>query len=269
MTDPNPPVQVRPIAEVWPAPAPVVRPYYHDEAVGITIYLGDCREILPSLSRECASVLLTDPPYGIVNRFGSRADSNGGVRTMQFEWDHAGVHEEVESGIAEGVAALTKVASCFIFSGLDLIGSLVSIVRAAGFVVKPAAWAKECPPPAGKGNWWPSAFELAFYGYRGSAPFFDADKKRSNLFYADSYRFGQPGKVGHPTQKPLSLITRLARTLIAPGATAIDPFMGSGTTLVAAKSLGRSAIGIDIEERYCEMAVRRLAQEVLPFGAQE
>jgi site-specific DNA-methyltransferase (adenine-specific) len=69
--------------------------------------------------------------------------------------------------------------------------------------------------------------------------------------------------VDHPTQKPISLMLRLLS--LYSGVPVLDPFMGSGTTLVAAKRMGRRAIGIEIEERYCEIAVKRLAQGVLPL----
>lgn len=67
----------------------------------------------------------------------------------------------------------------------------------------------------------------------------------------------------HPTTKPLGLVSRFVSLFSEAGETILDPFMGSGTTLRAAKDLGRKAIGIEIEERYCEIAARRLEQEVL------
>ena len=71
------------------------------------------------------------------------------------------------------------------------------------------------------------------------------------------------GRRVHPTQKPVRVFRQLIEWYTSAGSTILDPFMGSGTTLRAAKDLGRKAIGIEIEERYCEIAANRLAQEVL------
>ncbi len=73
------------------------------------------------------------------------------------------------------------------------------------------------------------------------------------------------GYAQHPTQKPIAVVSPLIEYSSPPGGTILDPFMGSGTTLRAAKDLGRRAIGIEIEEKYCEIAVQRLAQQVLPI----
>jgi site-specific DNA-methyltransferase (adenine-specific) len=96
----------------------------------------------------------------------------------------------------------------------------------------------------------------------------DGIKRRSEVLrHAAVFEGAGPGcaeYLGHPTQKPVALMRRLLAKWTA--GTVLDPFMGSGSTLRAAKDLGRKAIGIEVEERYCEIAARRLSQEVLSFG---
>ncbi len=247
------------------AKATLPAPYY--EHGGIVIYHGDCREVLPLMEPGSVDVLITDPPYGIVNTFGHIAThgSSGakGTRRLQFEWDGQVIVDDVRSGLAAAFRLCTVKASCFVWVGFDTAERYSEPARRAGFTIKPAAWMKKCPPPAGKGNWWPSAFELAYYAYRPGAYFGDTNVKRRNVWIADSYRHGQPGKIDHPTQKPIGLIQGHVLAMVPPSGLVLDPFMGSGTTLRAAKDLGRRAIGIEIEERYCEIAVNRLKQEVL------
>ena len=217
------------------------------------LILGDCREVLPTLPKVDA--VATDPPYGIVNQFGSMGGN--GTRTLQFEWDKP---EAIRGGIRGGIACCKPSAAVFVFTGFDTCELARDELRDAGFVVKPAAWVKKCPPPAGKGNWWPSGFELAMYGYRRSPWFGDTDPKRSNVFVSDSYRYGQPGKVDHPTQKPLGLMVRIVRSIVPPGGVVLDQFMGSGSTGVAAANLGRKFIGIERERRYFDIACERIAR---------
>jgi site-specific DNA-methyltransferase (adenine-specific) len=75
--------------------------------------------------------------------------------------------------------------------------------------------------------------------------------------------------MGHPTIKPLPVMLRLVSVASKEGQTVVDPYMGSGTTLVAAKNLGRKAIGIEINESYAEIAAKRLSQEVFDFSERE
>lgn len=83
---------------------------------------------------------------------------------------------------------------------------------------------------------------------------------------ASVWRFPMPEMNGHPTPKPLGLVTRIVESTTDIGGLVLDPFAGSGTTLRAAKDCGRSAIGIEIDEQYCEIAARRMTQDALPFG---
>lgn len=217
-----------------------------------TLYLADCLDVLPTLGRVDAVV--ADPPYGIPHQFGQNIRPDG-VRTLQFPWD--GQH--VNGVVADACAACCDLADAhFWFCGLEQSAILSQTMMARGLTPKPAAWVKECPPPAGFGNWWPSGFELAVYAYRSGAWFGDTDAKRCNVFYSDSYRHGQPGKVDHPTQKPLGLIGRIVSAIVPPSGIALDPFMGSGTTGVACAQMGRGFVGIEIEPRYFDIACRRI-----------
>jgi len=233
---------------------------------GITLYHADCRDVLPLLEKGSVDAVITDPPYGIILKFGE-CEGKGGwgssKRKLQIDWDTQVVVDDVRRGLTLAFNLCKPKAACFVWTGFDSAERYSEPARRAGFTVKPAAWVKECHPPAGKGNWWPSGFELGYYGYRPGAWFGDRRNDRCNVWVADSYRYGQPGKNGHPTQKPLNMICEHVAAIVSPGGIALDPFAGSGTTGRACKDLGRRCIQIEIEERYCEIAARRLEQEVL------
>lgn len=240
-----------------------MEPYYHNAEYGITLFKGDCLAVLPTLLEASVDAVVTDPPYGIWNNFGvhrsTKSGKSSGVRTMRFEWDTA---RDVPGALRLAFGLCRVTASAFVFTGFDSAEHTRDELRAADFTVKPACWVKKCPPPPGRGNWWPSGFELAFYGYRNSPPFYDSDVKRSNVFVYDSYRHGQHGKVGHPTQKPLRLIERIVRSIVSPSGLVLDPFLGSGTTAVACLRTGRQCVGIELEEKYCAIAVERIEREI-------
>lgn len=209
------------------------KPYY--EHGGITIYNADCREILPHLPP--VDLVLTDPPYGI----GACNRSDGGVGSIvsgskfygRESWDL----EPIAQGTIETVVSL----------GQD------SIVWGGNYYSLP-----------------PSPCWLVWDKMQRDFTFADAEMAWTNLKKAVrlySFSRGQLVAEGkfHPTQKPTSLIVWSIGHSQTSGLI-LDPFMGSGTTLVAAKQLGRRAIGIEIEEKYCAIAVQRLQQEVLDFG---
>ena len=207
----------------------VTEPYYHDEKAGITIYHGDCRDVLPTLAP--VDLVLTDPPYGIASVWvgGSRhgwgkADADKAVRN---EWDAAPpTNEDIASVVAQGRDAVVWGGNYF------------ALPPSRGWLV----WNKP------ERNFTLAEAELAWTTRDNVIRVFDAN--RSDV-----------GRE-HPTQKPIALM-RWCLGFFPDATTILDPFMGSGTTLRAAKDLGRKAIGIEVEERYCEIAVKRLAQEVL------
>lgn len=224
------------------------------------LFRGDCRRHLQSIADRSIDALITDPPFAIAATFGVETRRSGQGRRLQFDWDVDGTAEMVVEGLTMAIAKLRPTSNAFVWTGFDRASQYAEPFRAAGFIVKPAAWVKACPPPAGKGQRWPSAFELGFYAYRGRAWFGDRDAKRSNVFLHDSLRHGNPRKNGHPTQKPLELMRRLVGSLVPPGGSVLDNFCGSGTTLRAAAELDRGFVGMEINDDYYGLAFRRLKQ---------
>ena len=219
-----------------------MKPYYEDTKAGIVIYHGDCRDILPHLPK--VDLVLTDPPYGI-DIGGSGTIGGSGVVTVKdygiSTWDQVGM------SMQQWMLIRAKSDQWIVWGGnhlCDVIGP------SAGVLV----WDKKCQ------NDWNDTFsemEMAWTNLLTRT-------KGYRHLWAGALRASERGANirEHPTQKPLALLQWCLG--FAPDATTIlDPFMGSGTTLRAAKDLGRKCIGIEIEEKYCEIAARRLGQEVL------
>ena len=198
-------------------------PYY--DVDGITIYHGDCREILPYLPK--VDLVLTDPPYGI----------------QKWDWDEnypEGIEKELTQK-APTIAIMCgqwAIPKCISALGDKYIG-IIALHNRNGMTFS----------PLGFGNWIPCIIG-------GIRPKSGQDLLSFNV---------NGDKPNHPSPKPISAMNRLINRLSERGHIILDPFMGSGTTLVAAKHLHRKAIGIEIEEKYCQIAIKRLSQGVLPL----
>ena len=213
-------------------------PYFQDDAV--TIYHGDCREIVPTLGRF--DLLLTDPPYGIGRDRGMGVKGFGltGVRKPRRYaggWDN-------ERPVDALLLALGAATTCIVWGGNYYTDVLTQ--RAKWLV-----WDKEQTMPSY------SDAELAWTTLNGVAV--------KMLRYSGNGLLAKEKSREHPTQKPLALMNWCIG-LAGDVQTILDPFAGSGTTGRAAKDLGRKAVLIEREERYCEIAARRMGQGVLDFG---
>jgi site-specific DNA-methyltransferase (adenine-specific) len=228
-------------------------PYYEQD--GITIYHGDCRDVLPEV---VADVLVTDPPYGVglVTKTSdyrqSAAFDNG--KSLQATTLYEDSPEYVRALICTAIPmALGATARGLIFSGPRMMYAYPEPSAIGGVFT---------PNGAGRCSWGFQCIHPILY--YGSDPFLqDGRGSRPNGF-----RTEQPNRdaIDHPCPKPIAWMTWAVERASREGETVLDPFAGSGTTLVAAKQLNRRAIGIEIEERYCEIAAKRLAQGVLDFG---
>ena len=228
-----------------------MKPYY--EHAGITIYHGDCREILPSVT---ADVLVTDPPYGMnLGKHGGASDT----RTRELRRGaYASFDDTPENYLAVIVPAVVL--------------ALTRVERGAVFGCAPSIWMLPAPAALGAVHI-PAANGHSPWGFQNLAPVLlyggapDLNLGARNTVW--KARGKADPEIGHPCPKPVEWLVWLVGLTSRVGETVLDPFMGSGTTLRAAKDLGRRAIGIEIDERYCEIAANRLSQEVLPMaGAQ-
>lgn len=210
-------------------------PYYDKD--GITIYNADCRDILPLLPK--VDLVLTDPPYGI-GKDGSHESTgkHGGRKAYEFMgWDAVRPDRQTFNQI------LDASAHQVIWGGNYFADYLPASMR---WLV----WDKGQRIKQSDG-------ELAWTSQQSAL----------RIMTLNRVEIMQDGAV-HPTQKPIKVMTWCIN-FFPDAETILDPFMGSGTTLVAAKMLGKKAIGIEIEEKYCSIAVERLAQGNLFTEASE
>jgi site-specific DNA-methyltransferase (adenine-specific) len=218
-----------------------MRPYYADEYV--TLYHGDCREIAPALGREVAVV--SDPPYGMAFDTDMRRFSGGTFGEAKRVRAWPAVVGDADPFDPAPWLEYPRV----VLWGFNHYASRIPVVGTL------LVWVKR--PPERYGSFLSDAEVAWMKGGHGVY-------LRLVNWDGCAHKRGENGSA-HPTQKPIGIM----RWCIEKGAgdlPVLDPFAGSGTTLVAAKHLGRRAIGIEIDEAYCETAARRLSQGVLDLG---
>lgn len=211
-------------------------PYYDDGSV--TIYHGDCRDVLPALTFDA---IVTDPPYGMAYQHGLR---RGGVR-----WGVDGTSIVGDSEPFDPAPLLARDVPTILWGANHFADRLPA---ARGWLV----WDKR---DGHKPNDQSDA-EMAWTNFLTVARLHSRYWNGNTL----TGREQAEGRV-HVNQKPVALMAWCLR-MLPESAVVVDPYMGSGSTLVAAKELGRRAIGVELEERYCEIAAKRCAQGVLDLG---
>jgi site-specific DNA-methyltransferase (adenine-specific) len=211
-------------------------PYY--QRGGITIYHGDCRDVLPSV--PTVGLLLTDPPYGIGDKWA--ASKMVGKRGSSRLWGHGEVWDNstVRPWLLQ--QAIEKAHSAIVWGG-----NYYDLPPSRGWL----SWDK-------MQDFSGAHFELAWTNLAIPA-------RVVRMSRIDAYQNRAEHRKEHPTEKPTQLMRWCIGLAGDQAQTVIDPFMGCGSTVLAARALGRSVIGIEIEERYCEIAAKRLEQEVLPL----
>ena len=207
----------------------MLKPYWENAEHGLAIYHGDCLEIMPQLEQEF-DLCLTDPPYGI-----GKAEWDNEFPT---EWIREAEAIAIRLAVMPGNwalmdcgAALSNYRDCIALRNLN------GMMRS----------------PLGFGKWIPVVLSGAW--------------KRRAQPNVLNFSVRMDGVCWHPTQKPIEAIVRLCETWTDADWHIIDPFLGSGTTLVACYRLGRSGVGIEISEKYCELAAGRLEREMSQSGS--
>ena len=236
-----------------------MKPYYQDDAV--TLYHGDCLELADLWT--CADVLVTDPPYGIAwTRNGisrtSRADRAAGVyvRHQRHSANDAGIANDATTEARDGALRAWDVKPAYVFGSLLMPPPIGT--KQVAIYAKPKD-AGQLTAISGIARDSEAIYLLGSHTFGGGG--------RSSIFRTNAVTVGAAGGLAqrhqHPHVKPLDVLESLMR--VAPPGVIADPFAGSGSTLVAAKALGRKAIGVELDERYCEIAARRLSQDILDF----
>lgn len=224
-------------------------PYYSKH--GLTIYLGDCQGTLRVPTLDPVDLIVTDPPYrgipggatpGPDKPTGILASNNGKI----FEHndittaDYAHLFFEV----------LTDPAHCYVMINNINLESALTDFREAGFLFHNLlTWSKNNATP---NKWYMKDFEPILFFRKGAAFMINNPSAKATL------RYPNPRPKLHPTEKPETLLRELIQNSSQPGQVVLDPFMGSGSTLEAAYKSKRQAIGIEIDEQYCQIAVERI-----------
>ncbi len=229
-----------------------MKPYYDED--GITIYHGDCREVMRMLPNESVDILIADPPYGINYR------SN--MRRQSFDFI-VGDKDFDACWLLEARPLVTPRAPIYVFAQDESIGPTQNALVGVGWTLQRMLVWDKMAMTAGDLNDVGSRTEYIVSASAAGA----SDKRRQagrdpNLI---SIPRVDTRLLTHPTEKPSALMLYLLVRGTGPGEMLLDPFMGSGPTLEVAAKIGRRAIGIEIEERYCEIAAKRMRQRVLPL----
>lgn len=224
-------------------------PYYQDDWV--TIYHGDCRQVLPDIT----GVVITDPPFNVGYHYAGyddklADDDYSTLLTETCRQPSAVIHYPEEIFVVSAAVGIhpTKTAAWVYNANTPRKWRMV-----AWFGIEPNFQSVRQPYK----NLSDRRIERKLDAGSGGAAIYD-------WWHIEQVKNVSSSKTVHPCQMPIEVMRRVVG--VTPGELIIDPFMGSGTTLRAAKDLGRTAVGIELEERYCEIAAARCSQEVLDFG---
>ncbi|NVF11656.1 site-specific DNA-methyltransferase [Anaerococcus sp. AGMB00486] len=238
--------------------------------ISINIYNDDCIEVMSRLENGSIDLILTDPPYNLGNFMKNRDTNLGKMRKNFFGdagWDDMDFKEWEESMnrfFDKSSNVIKTGGSMIIFMSILKVETLIKIAETHGFYYKTTGiWHKTNPMPRNMNIQFVNSTEAwLYFVYKKRTGTFNNDGAMYHDFIETSVTSNGERRYGkHPTQKPEILMSHFIDLLSNPGETILDPFMGSGTTGVAAKKLDRNFIGIEIDECYFKIAKSRINED--------
>jgi len=225
----------------------------------IKLYQGDCLEVMDKLVSKGVKVdfILTDPPYGIAKDNNFNTMGRAGIDFG--EWDK---NVDLFSWIVKGIELLSKDGSMIVFNSWKNVGEIAKYAESKGLTIKDMLrWEKTNPMPRNRDRRYIADFEVAVWLTNKNAKW--TFNRQDEKYQRPKFVGGLTSKgerTGHMTQKPEYLMEEIIKIHSNCGDIILDPFMGSGTTGVACKNLNRDFIGIELDEKYFNIAKERLKE---------
>ena len=221
-------------------------PYFQKD--GITIFQGNCLDVMPSLQARSVDLVLTDPPYlvGYEGRWDS--DRRQIIGDRDPSW--------LEPAFANIWRLLREDSFCISFYGWPHIDLFLGFWKKIGF--RPVSHLAFVKSHWGLGRFTRGRHETAFLLAKGRP-------SKPKKAIPDVINWKRDRFKHHPNQKPVAALIPLIETFCPADGVVLDPFMGSGSTLLAAREVDNIAVGIEIESRYCQSATKRITQAILPL----
>jgi site-specific DNA-methyltransferase (adenine-specific) len=231
--------------------------YYQDEFV--TLYHGDCFELMPTLETGSIDCVITDPPYSErTHKNAKKNDSDKGYAVKAVHFDSF-TYEDMRNAFDE----MTRLTKAWIVATVDYRYAFeFEDNPPEGMTQKRIGmWVKNNPMPQVSGDRPTQGWEAISYLHKSGIR-----SKWNGGGLHGNYVSNLATPTGHPTPKPITMVSSFVERFSNVGELILDPFAGGGTTLLAARNLGRKVIGIEKDEQYCELIANRLSQQSFDFG---
>jgi len=252
-------------------------PVFHDKKHGIKIFQGDCLDILAAIPEACIDLIFADPPYFLSNN-GITCHAGKMVSVNKGEWDRSrgpdANHEFNRAWLAACQRVLKPNGTIWVSGTSHVIHSVGFAMQQLGFkLLNDISWVKPNPPPNLSCRYFTHATETLIWAARSSKSKhvfnyrlmkeINGGKQMKSVWEVRppervEKRFGK-----HPTQKPLTLLDRIVLAASNEGDLVFDPFLGSGTTLLAAFRLRRRALGCDLSLEWLDLSIRRICSDLV------